>query len=88
MAKDKKKREVPEIDKETIKTIASKARDLRESKGFSYEGFALHAGLNRNTYFKFEKSATTGENFTMATLLKVIRGLDLTMSSFFEDQHK
>lgn len=85
MANQGKKHEVPELDRETIKAIAAKAKDMREKQGYSYEGFALHAGLNRNTYFKFEKAATTGENFTVVTLLKVIRGLDVSLSSFFED---
>ena len=85
MAKEIKKHEVPELDKEAIKRIATKARDMRKSKGYSYEAFALQAGINRNTYFKLEKSASTGENFTIATLLKVIRGLDLSLSEFFND---
>ena len=85
MSKEIKKHEVPELDNKTIKRIAVKAKDMRKEAGYSYEGFALHAGINRNTYFKFEKSATTGENFTMATLLKVVRGLEQTLSSFFED---
>ena len=85
MAKEIKKHEVPDFDKEVIKRIATKARDMRKSKGYSYEAFALHAGINRNTFFKFEKSASTGENFTIATLLKVIRGLDVSLSAFFED---
>jgi len=84
MAKEIKKHEIPELDKETIKRIAAKAKDMRIKQGYSYEGFALHAGLNRNTYFKFEKSATTGENFTIATFLKVVRGLELSLRSFFE----
>lgn len=84
MAKEVRKHDIPELDKEAIKRIAAKARNMREKQGFSYEEFALHAGLNRNTYFKFEKSAATGENFTIATLLKVIRGLDVSLRSFFE----
>ncbi len=85
MAKGVKKHEIPDIDKETIKKIAAKAKDMRKKGGYSYEGFALHAGINRNTYFKFEKSAATGENYTMATLLKVVRGLEQSLGSFFED---
>ena len=85
MANEIKKHEVPEIDQATIKKIATRAKDMRKEKGYSYEGFALHAGINRNTYFKFEKSATTGENFTIATFLKVIRGLGLPLDTFFED---
>jgi len=84
MAKEVKKHEIPELDMDTIKRIAAKARNMREKQGFSYEEFALHAGLNRNTYFKFEKSAATGENFTIATLLKVIRGLSVSLRSFFD----
>ena len=80
----RKKHEIPELDMEAIKRIATKAKDMRKEKGYSYEGFALHAGINRNTYFKFEKSSTTGENFTIATFLKVIRGLELSLDSFSE----
>jgi len=85
MAKEIKKYEIPEIDQATIKKIATRAKDMRKVKGYSYEGFALHADINRNTYFKFEKSAATGENFTIATLLKVVRGLEQSLGSFFED---
>jgi len=84
MAKEIKKHEIPELDTKTIKRIATKAKTIRIKQGYSYEAFALHAGLNRNTYFKFEKSASTGENFTMVTLLKVVRGLKQTLGSFFE----
>ncbi len=82
----KKKHDIPDIDKEMIKRIASKAKKMRIEKGYSYEDFALHhAKLNRNTYFKFEKSSITGDNFTISTLLKVIRGLNQTVSSFFQN---
>jgi DNA-binding XRE family transcriptional regulator len=85
MAEERKTHDVPDLDRETIKRIATKARDMRINKGYSYEAFALQAGINRNTYHKFEKSAATGENFTMATLLKVVRGLEQSLASFFED---
>ena len=81
----RKKHDIPDIDKDMIKRIASKAKKLRIEMGYSYEDFALHAGLNRNTYFKFEKSAITGDNFTILTLLKVIRGANQTVSSFFQN---
>jgi len=81
----RKKHEIPELDMEAIKRIATKAKDMRKIKGYSYEGFALHAGINRNTYFKFEKSAATGENYAMATRLRGVRGLGQSRGSFFED---
>ncbi len=85
MAEKTKRLKISELDTETIQRIAAKAKELRKNKGYSYEDFALHAGINRNTYFKFEKAAESGDNFTIVTLLKVIRGLDLTLPSFFED---
>jgi len=81
---EKKKHDITDLDRESIKRIAAKAKELRLAMGYSYEDFALHAKINRNTYFKFEKSATTGDNFTIAVLAKVIRGLNLTFESFFE----
>ena len=82
---ERKKHDITDLDRDSIKRIASKAKELRVEKGYSYEDFALHAKINRNTYFKFEKSSTTGDNFTIAVLAKVIRGLDLTFESFFQN---
>ena len=79
-----KKHDITDLERESIKKIATKAKKLRVEKGYSYEEFALHANINRNTYFKFEKSATTGENFTIAVLAKVIRGLEQSFESFFQ----
>jgi transcriptional regulator with XRE-family HTH domain len=76
---------IPDIDREKIKLIADKAKRMRTDKKISYEEFARTAEINRNSYFRFEKSAETGENFTVALLLKVIRGLKLTPSEFFQD---
>lgn len=80
-----KPRVIQDIDRDKIKSIVAKAKRMREELGYSYESFALHAEINRNTYFRFEKSATKGENITVALLLKVIRGLNLTVSDFFKD---
>ncbi len=83
--KDAKTRIIPEIDREYIKKIAAKTKLLREENGYSYESFALHAGINRNSYFRFERSAVTGDNYTIALLLRVIRGLNMTIAEFFKD---
>jgi DNA-binding XRE family transcriptional regulator len=79
-----KKHDITDLDRETIKRIAVKAKEMRVALGYSYEDFAMHAKINRNTYFKFEKSATSGDNFTVAILIKVIRGLNQTLHSFFK----
>jgi len=83
--KETKAHIIPDIDRDYIKKIAAKAKFLREVKGYSYESFALHAGLNRNTYFRLERSAVTGDNYTVALLLRVIRGLNMTATEFFKD---
>ena len=79
-----KKHKIDELDRATIMRIASHAKELRIQMGYSYEAFAMHAKIHRNTYFKFEKSAITGDNFTVAILTKVIRGLSMTLDSFFK----
>jgi hypothetical protein len=83
MAEFIKKHLIDDLDRETIKRIASKAKEMRLAQGYTYEDFAIHARINRNTYFKFEKSSVSGDNYTIAILLKVIRGLNETPSSFF-----
>jgi len=83
--KKKKPHLIPDMDREVIKLISDKARRKRTELDFTYEEFARTAEINRNSYFRFEKSAETGENFTVALLLKVIRGLKLTPSEFFQD---
>jgi len=83
--KDVKPHKIPEVDREKIKQIADKARRLRTEMKISYEEFAINAGINRNSYFRFEKSAKTCENYTVALLLKVIRGLNMTVAEFFQD---
>lgn len=76
---------IPDIDRDKIKLIAERAKKMRIKQNISYEEFARMSEINRNSYFRFEKSAETGENFTVALLLKVIRGLKLTTSEFFQD---
>lgn len=82
---EKRKHDITDLDREAIKQIAAKAKEMRVALGYSYEDFALHAKINRNTYFKFENSSNTGDNFTIAVLAKVIRGLNQTFESFFQN---
>jgi hypothetical protein len=83
--KPKKPHPISDEDTRTLMMIADKAKKSRTVMNMSYEAFALHAGINRNSYFRFEKSAETGKNFTVALLLQVIRGLNKKPSDFFKD---
>jgi transcriptional regulator with XRE-family HTH domain len=76
---------IPDVDRDYIIKIAATAKEMRIKAGYSYESFAIHAGINRNSYFRFERSATTGDNYTIALLLKITRGLNITMTDFFQD---
>jgi DNA-binding transcriptional regulator YiaG len=86
--RDKKKAMIVTIEDEArLKSIAEKAAALRKGKKMSSEEFAQHSGIPRNSYYRFEKSAATGDNFTISLLLKVISGLGMTPSEFFKDIH-
>ncbi len=81
----KKPMVISDIEKEKLKLIAEKAKKMRIAKDMSYEQFALQVGINRNSYYRFEKSAISGDNYTVALLLKVIAGLDSSFPEFFKD---
>jgi DNA-binding XRE family transcriptional regulator len=81
----KKPHIIDDIEKQKLKLIAEKVKTLRIATKMSYEEFALHAGINRNSYYKLEKSAKQSNNYTLALLLKVLRGLNIKPSEFFKD---
>lgn len=72
-------------ERERLKLIAEKARRMREEIDISYEQFAIRTGINRNSYYRFEKSAETGDNYTVSLLIKVLSGLKTTLPEFFKD---
>jgi hypothetical protein len=72
-------------DCQRLKLIAEKATKLRKDMGISYEEFAIRSRINRNSYYRFEKSVDSGDNYTVALLMTVISGLDLTPAEFFKD---
>jgi len=81
----KKPMVISDDDTNRLKLIAEKAKNLRNEMDISNEEFALRARINRNTYYRFEKSAETGDNYTVALLLNVITGLGTTPAEFFKD---
>lgn len=81
----KKPMVISDDDTNRLKSIAEKAKKMRTAMNMSYEVFALHAGINRISYYRFEKSADSGDNFTVALLLTVISGLGLSPAEFFKD---
>jgi hypothetical protein len=76
---------ISDIERERLKLIAEKVQKMRIAKKMSYEQFAIQSEINRNSYFRLEQAAKSGDNYTVALLLKVIRGLGSTPSKFFGD---
>jgi transcriptional regulator with XRE-family HTH domain len=57
-------------------------RRLRMERGFSQESFAQECGLERPHVGKIERGEV---NVTVATTLKLVDGLDLTLTGFFSE---
>ena len=81
----KKPMEITKSEKRIIMSIARKAKELREKTEMSYESFAVNAGINRISYYRFEKSSSTADIYSVALLVKVISALKMTPEEFFKD---
>ncbi|MEX0362233.1 MAG: helix-turn-helix domain-containing protein [Allomuricauda sp.] len=63
------------------KAIATKVKELRIKNGYtSYETFAIENGLPRKNYWRIEK----GENFTINTLIRILKIHDVSLEDFFK----
>lgn len=64
-----------------LKKIGARLREIRKQKGHpNYEYFAYENDLSKITVGKIEK----GNNFEMASLLKILEILDVTPAEFFK----
>ena len=62
-----------------LKEIGAKVRTHRKSAFKSYESFAKAYQFNKVTVSRLEN----GENFTMSSLIQVLRVLDISLENFF-----
>lgn len=62
-----------------LKEIGAKVRVHRKSVSGNYETFARDNGFNKVTISRLE----TGENFTMSSLIQVLRVLDISLEDLF-----
>lgn len=67
---------------EIQKTIGLRIRELRNKTGLSQEKFALKIEMDR-TYLASVESGR--RNISIVNLEKIIKGLNITFSEFFED---
>lgn len=84
MAREDKKQSLDEVFfQEKVSVIAEKLKKLRIEKGHkSYETFAWEHNIGRMQYWKMEKGAT---NFTIKSLLRILKVHDLSLADFFSD---
>jgi transcriptional regulator with XRE-family HTH domain len=63
-----------------LKEMGSKIREKRKSVAKNYEDFAREHQFNKVTISRIEN----GENFTMSSLIQVLRVLDISIEDFFK----
>lgn len=72
----KKTDKSPELEK-----IAVRLKEIRKEKGFkNYEHIAFELGMSRSAYWRLE----SGENFSLKTLIRICKLLEITLEDFFE----
>ena len=60
--------------------LSNRLKELRKEKGYAnYEHIAYDLGMSRSAYWRLE----SGENFSLKTLIKVCKLLEVTMEEFF-----
>lgn len=65
-----------------LKQLGARLRHFRKLRGYTnYEYFAYEVQMSRTQYGKYEK----GANIQFATLLNLLKALDVTISDFFSE---
>ena len=65
---------------EQLKEIGERLKAARIAKGYSnYETFAYENGIPRSQYGRYER----GQDMKLTSLMKVLKGLDMTLEEFF-----
>lgn len=60
--------------------IGNRLKELRKAKGYkNYEHIAFDLEMSRSAYWRLE----SGENFSLKTLIKVCKLLEITLEDFF-----
>jgi transcriptional regulator with XRE-family HTH domain len=71
-----------EFKKEQLQKMAKRIKELRLKKGYSsYEYFAYDNNIPRAQYGRYEK----GEDLKFSSLLKILKGLDISLKEFFNE---
>ena len=75
-------KDLSDEEKKLIIKLGNRIKKLRLEKGFTnYEHFAYEYGISRTQYGKYE----IGENLKFLTLVKIIKGLGISLPDFFSE---
>jgi transcriptional regulator with XRE-family HTH domain len=64
-----------------LKKLGSKINKIREEEGLSFQEMALRCDLEKSSLVKL---ANQGTNVTALTLLKISKGLNVSLSEIFD----
>ena len=71
-----------DFTKTQLEKIGQRIKAIRIAQGYtSYEQFAHDQGISRMQYWRYEK----GEDLRMSSLLKVLKGLNISIKDFFTE---
>ena len=74
--------EKDELTKTQIERLGKRIRQIRLSKGYTnYESFAYEHNIPRPQYGRYER----GEDLKFSSLLKVLKGFDMSLQEFFSE---
>ena len=77
-----KEETMEELTQRQLQNIGKRMQELRKKKGFkNYEIFAYENDLPRAQYGRYER----GQDLKVSSLLKVLKGFDITLKEFFSD---
>lgn len=68
------------LTEKQLERLGNRIKKLRKEKGYTnYEIFAYDHNISRAQYGRYEK----GEDLRFSSLLKVLKGLDISLKDFF-----
>lgn len=80
--KRKRKKELDPHTKQHLENLGKRIKSLRKEAGYTnYEKFAFTHDIDRSQYGKYE----TGGDLRFSSLLKVLKGLDISLAEFFSE---
>ena len=74
-----------EVQQEILKALGQRIRELRAKRGYSQEEFADRCGVHRTFMGTIERGES---NLSFQNLVKVARGLEITLSQLLSDVEK